>query len=242
MSDNKENQGNVNPQEEMTADQSGDQAKKKSANPFVNPFFAKKEEAAEESAQQQAQESDVAQEETAKKAKEKPAKGKDSKDVAKIKAELEKVNNQYVRLAADFDNYRKRTDQEKQEIFKHSTTAAIKELLPALDNLDRAYLAFQTMDDPEKLKDSFNALYRSMQESIAKLKVEKIKTAGEIFDPNFHEAVMQEETTEYPDCAIMMELQPGYITGGKVIRAAMVKVASNPEGSGGQSCGCSSEE
>lgn len=141
--------------------------------------------------------------------------------------ELETLKSQYIRLAADFDNFRKRQEQEKQELLKYGAYDAAQKLLPVFDSFDRAYMSFKTLDDPEKLKESFDVLFRQLQEGIAKLNINKIKTTGEIFDPNYHEAVMQEETTEYPDNGIMMELQCGYMLGEKVIRPAMVKVASN---------------
>lgn len=142
--------------------------------------------------------------------------------------ELETLKSQYIRLAADFDNFRKRQDQEKQELLKYGAYDTAQKLLPVLDSFDRAYMSFKTLDDPEKLKDSFEVLFRQLHEGISKINITKIKTSGEIFDPNYHEAVMQEETTEYPDNGIMMELQCGYMLGEKVIRPAMVKVASNP--------------
>ncbi|MEW5822336.1 MAG: nucleotide exchange factor GrpE [Cyanobacteriota bacterium] len=147
-----------------------------------------------------------------------------------LKNELETLNNQYVRLAADFDNFRKRQSQERQDLSKLITADVIENFLPSFDSLDKAYISFKELDDVEKLKESFNVLYRQMQESMIKVKVVKIKTAGELFDPNYHEAVMQEETTEYPDNVIMLELQPGYMVDDKVIRPSMVKVASNPDG------------
>jgi molecular chaperone GrpE len=144
--------------------------------------------------------------------------------------EHETLKNQYVRLAADFDNYRKRQDQVKQELYNSGAADVITALIPVLDTLDRAYLSFKTLDDSEKLKESFDVLYRQMQDSLTKMQVSKIKTAGELFDPNFHQAVMQEETTEFEDNTISAELQCGYILNDRVLRAAMVKVASNPEG------------
>ena len=73
-------------------------------------------------------------------------------------------------------------------------------------------------------------IYKQMQGSLTRMQVSKIKTAGELFDPNYHEAVMQEETTEYPDSVIMMELQSGYLVKDRVVRPSMVKVASNASG------------
>ena len=96
-----------------------------------------------------------------------------------------------------------------------------------LDSCDRAYAAFKDIDDAAKLKESFEVLYRQVQDCITKLDVTKVKTAGELFDPNYHEAVMREETDEHPDNLILTELQCGYMLKEKVLRPAMVKVASN---------------
>ena len=152
------------------------------------------------------------------------------KEKQKLLDDLEKLNSQYVRLAADFDNYRKRQDQERQDLIKYNSASIIKELLPALDAFDKAFDSFKEMDDVGKLKESFNIIYRQMQESLVRMQGSKIKTAGEFFDPNYHEAVMQEETSEYADNTIVMELQSGYIVKDRVVRPSMVKVASNPSG------------
>ncbi|MGD9580001.1 MAG: nucleotide exchange factor GrpE [Vampirovibrionia bacterium] len=191
-----------------------------------NPFYSKKEDIPEA----------VPQNESVNVAEDVEAQAdqvvKESNDAEKKKLveELEKLNSQYVRLAADFDNYRKRQDQERQDLVKYSSASLIKDLLPALDSFDKAFESFKDMDDPEKFKESFNVIYRQMQESLSRMQVSKIKTAGELFDPNFHEAVMQEETTEFPDNAIMMELQCGYMVKDRVVRPSMVKVASNSSG------------
>lgn len=152
---------------------------------------------------------------------------KTKEELARSREELDTLKNQYVRLAADFDNYRKRQAQERQDIAKRAGQEFVSGLLPVFDSFDRAYLSFKNLDDPEKLKESFDVLHRQMYENLAKLNVTKIKTAGEFFDPNYHEGVMREETTEYTDNQIMQELQCGYMVGDKVVRAAMVKVASN---------------
>lgn len=149
------------------------------------------------------------------------------KEKQQLTDEIETLKNQYIRLAADFDNFRKRQLQEKQDMFKSGTCETIKTFLPIIDSFDRAYVSFKTLDDLEKLKESFNVLYRQIQDSLNKLQVTKIKTVGESFDPNFHEAVMREETSEYKDSDIIMELQCGYMLEDKVVRPSMVKVATN---------------
>lgn len=156
------------------------------------------------------------------------------KENEELKKEFESLKSQYLRLAADFDNFRKRQIQEKQDLVKYSAADTVKAMIPVLDNLDRAYASFQTLEDVDKLKESFNVLYRQMQETLNKLEVIKIKTVGEMFDPNYHEAIMQEETTEHPDNSIVMELQCGYMLDDRVLRPSMVKVASNKSSCGTQ--------
>lgn len=192
---------------------------------FSNPFINKKEDVPPEKRNEDLQEQ-ISDE----------SDGIDYKSVAakleeenqKVLAEYEILKNQYVRLAADFDNFRKRQSSEKQEFYKSGAADIVKLMLPVVDTLDRAYLSFKSLDDPEKLKESFEVMYRQVQDGLVKMKVEKIKTAGEVFDPVYHQAVMQEETTEFPDNVISAELQCGYILEDKVIRPSMVKVASNP--------------
>ena len=152
------------------------------------------------------------------------------KEKEKLSVEFENLKSQYLRLAADFDNYRKRQDQERQDLIKSVSCDTIRNLLPALDSFDKAFVSFKELDDSAKLKESFNILYRQMYEALSKMEVVKVKTAGEQFDPNYHEAIMQEETNEYPDNTIVMELQCGYMVKDKLVRPAMVKVASNPSG------------
>jgi molecular chaperone GrpE len=146
----------------------------------------------------------------------------------KLEEELETLKSQYIRLAADFDNFRKRQSSETSECFKSGSIEVLKNIIPVLDSFERAYTSFKTIDDPEKLKESFNVLYRQMQDGVSKMQLVKIKTQGELFDPNYHQAVMQEENSEYYDNAIIAELQHGYMLGDRVIRPSMVKVASNP--------------
>lgn len=148
----------------------------------------------------------------------------------RLSSELETLKNQYVRLAADFDNFRKRQSSEKKEFYNSGAADIVKLLLPVVDSLDRAYVSFKDMENPEQFKESFDIMYRQVQDGLAKMKVTKIKTAGEEFDPVYHQAIMQEETTEFPDNVISDELQCGYMLEDKVIRPSMVKVASNPSG------------
>lgn len=144
---------------------------------------------------------------------------------AKLKNDLDKLNNQYLRLAADFDNYRKRQVQEREALLKFGAEECMKKVLEVVDNFDRAINMVEKIDNIEKMKETFFVLGKQLNDSMAKLGLEQIKSVGEKFDPNLHEAVMQTPTNEYPEETIINELQKGYKLGEKVLRPAMVSVA-----------------
>ena len=144
----------------------------------------------------------------------------------KLQEEYDRLNQQYIRLAADFDNYRKRQEQERENLIRYGTENAVKGLLEVLDNFERGHKALENVEDCEKVKESFNLVHKQVCETLAKLGLEEIKATGEEFDPNFHEAVMQTPTNEHPENTIITELQKGYKLGDKVLRPALVNVAT----------------
>lgn len=150
---------------------------------------------------------------------------KAEEELKKTKEAYETLNNQYLRLAADFDNYRKRQESERENLIKFGTELALKKMIELADNFDRAEKAMEKIEDCEKAKESFNILDKQFREALTKLGLEQIKTEGEKFDPNLHEAVMQVPTDEQPEETIMQEMQKGYKFGDKVLRASMVSVA-----------------
>lgn len=141
------------------------------------------------------------------------------------KSELEELKNQYIRLAADFDNYRKRQEQERAELLKYGAVNTLAKIIPAIDNLERAKKSIKDMDDPQKIKESFDIVEKQIMDALNKIGVKKICTVGEKFNPELHEAVMQTPTSEYEDHSIIEEMQSGYTLEGKVLRAALVNVA-----------------
>ncbi len=143
----------------------------------------------------------------------------------KIKQDYENLNNQYLRLAADFDNYRKRQAQEREDLLKYGAQECMKKVIEVVDNFDRASEVVNKIDDVEKMKETFFVLNKQLMDSLTKLGLEQIKSVGEKFDPNIHEAVMQTQSEEYPEETIIKELQKGYKLGDKVLRPAMVEVA-----------------
>lgn len=140
----------------------------------------------------------------------------------------EMLNNQYIRLAADFDNFRKRQEAERESLLKYGAENTVKKLIEVIDNFDRGIKAIETVDDCEKVKECYLLAYKNFNEVLAKIGLEVIPAEGEIFDPNLHEAVMQTPTEEKPENTIITELQKGYKLGDKVLRASLVNVATAP--------------
>ena len=146
-------------------------------------------------------------------------------EVNPLQEKYDKLNNQYIRLAADFDNYRKRHEQEKEALLKYGAEKTLKKMIEVLDNFERGLKAIETVDDSEKLKECYNLAYKNFIDVLTKSGLETIKAEGEKFDPNFHEAVMQTPTSEKPEHTIIAELQKGYKLGDKVLRPTLVNVA-----------------
>ena len=146
---------------------------------------------------------------------------------SELQKKYDALNQQYVRLAADFDNYRKRQEHEREELLKFGTDNALKKMIEVLDNFERGQKALENVEDCEKVKESFNLVHKQVVDALTKLGLEPIETEGKEFDPNFHDAVMQTPTSEKPEHTIINELQKGYKMGDKVLRPALVNVATS---------------
>ncbi len=146
-------------------------------------------------------------------------------DVNPLQEKYDNLNNQYIRLAADFDNYRKRHEQEKEALLKYGAEKTLQKMIEVLDNFERGLKAIETVDDCEKVKECYNLAYKNFTDVLTKAGLETIKAEGEEFDPNFHEAVMQTPTSDKPEHTIVAELQKGYKLGDKVLRPTLVNVA-----------------
>ena len=142
-----------------------------------------------------------------------------------IKEEYDKLNSQYIRLAADFDNYRKRQAQEREQLLKYGLEEALKKMILVIDNFDRAKKSLTDCEDYTKYKEAFELLEKQVIDELSKLGMEKIDAEGKEFNPTLHEAVMQTPSNEHPDHTIIQELQKGYKLGDKILRPAMVNVA-----------------
>jgi len=146
-------------------------------------------------------------------------------ELEKLKADYDTLNNQYIRLAADFDNYRKRQAQERESLLKYGAENTMKKLLEVLDNFERGKKAVENIDDCQKVKESYELVCKQMYDTLQKLGLEFIETEGKEFDPNLHEAVMQTPSSDVPEHTIIAELQRGYKLEDRVLRPALVNVA-----------------
>ncbi len=154
----------------------------------------------------------------------KEKKAKKESELEKVKAELESKNDLLLRTAAEFDNYKKRTDRERAGIAEFAKANVIKELLPILDNIDRA-AALEDKTSPDYIK-GIEMIVKQFETLGDKLGIKEVAKVGDTFDPNCHEAVMHIEDETLGENVIAEVLQKGFKIGDTVIRPAMVKVAN----------------
>jgi molecular chaperone GrpE len=139
-------------------------------------------------------------------------------------AELAKA--QYARLVADFENFRRRTAKEQENLEVQAKKNVITDLLPVVDNFERARTQLKPETEGEKaIHSSYQGVYKTLVESLKKLGVSAMRPEGKEFDPNFHEAMLREATDEYPEGTVIEQLMRGYVLGDTILRHAMVKVA-----------------
>ncbi len=153
-----------------------------------------------------------------------------SQQIETLKSQLEDRSTQYMRIAADFENYRKRTAKEKEELDLQVKRNTITELLPIVDNFERARAHLKPQGEGEMtIHKSYQGVYKQLVDCLKRLGVAPMRPEGQEFDPNLHEAVMREPTDEYPEGTVLEELVRGYYFGERVLRHAMVKVAAPRE-------------
>ncbi len=139
-------------------------------------------------------------------------------------AELENLRQQLLRVHADFDNFRKRTRQEKEDLQKFATKKLLSELLPVVDNFERALSSLTGASSVDEIKTGLEMVQRQMLQTLQQNGVEVMDTLNKPFDPNLHDAVMQEPADGKEAGIITEVMQKGYMLHGKVLRPAMVKV------------------
>jgi molecular chaperone GrpE len=158
-------------------------------------------------------------------------------EIQALTSQLEEVTHQrddfkgqYVRIAADFDNFRKRNSKEKEDIEIRTKCSTITELLGVVDNFERARTQIKPLNDGElNIHKSYQGVYKQLVESLKRIGVSPMRPEGQPFDPNLHEAVMRQPTEDHPEGTVIEELQRGYFLGDRILRHSLVKVAAPVE-------------
>ena len=150
-----------------------------------------------------------------------------------IKAQAAKADeywNQLLRTAADLDNYKKRAAREKQEAIKHANESLLGKLIPVLDNFEMALAAASSTnaESADSLQQGVSMIQQQLKQALADASLEEINATGQPFDPNYHEAVSQQESTEVPEGHVLQQLRKGYKLRERLLRPATVIVAKAP--------------
>jgi molecular chaperone GrpE len=151
--------------------------------------------------------------------------------LAEARAERDRSHDLWIRARADFENFRKRVERERAEERSQAGAGIVRDILPVLDNLDRA-LANAPAGDP--FREGVALIHRQLRDALTRAGLEPIEAVGETFDPVFHEAVVTERTARFEANRVLEEVQRGYLFRGRVLRPALVKVAVSPAEQAGQ--------
>jgi molecular chaperone GrpE len=149
--------------------------------------------------------------------------------LAEARAETARMKEQWVRTAADFDNFRKRTRKELDDQRKAGREELLKEFLPVFDNLERAVQSATRATEVKGVAEGLQMVLRQYTDTLARGGITKVPSVGAMFDPAHHEAIQQVETNDHPPGTVVAEVQPGYLQGERLVRAAMVVVAKPPQ-------------
>jgi molecular chaperone GrpE len=155
-------------------------------------------------------------------------------ELEKLQADVEAAKDRMLRTAAEFENYKKRAEREKNEFMKYIATEFVMDLLPIMDNLERAINVADQKETEntsaggqgsESFREGIKLIYKQLQDVLTKRGVTPIEAVGKPFDPNIHEAVMQAPSDRYPENVVSEEFQKGYMLHDRVIKASMVSVS-----------------
>lgn len=141
-----------------------------------------------------------------------------------LEQKLEETTNRVLRMQADYDNFRRRTQKEKESAAKYRSQSLAEKLIPALDNFERGMMIDAQSEETKSLLQGMEIVYRQFKEALAEEGIEPIESVGQPFDPHLHQAIMQTESDEFESNVVVEEMQKGYMLKDRVIRPAMVKV------------------
>ena len=164
----------------------------------------------------------TSEEDTTEESKEEEAKAEESSD-----DKVNELNDRYMRLMAEFENFRKRTDKEKEMMFETGAKSVIEKILPVVDNFERALEMAKPEEgaEPDPFMDGIDKIYKQLMTEFDNIGVKPIEAVGKPFDPQFHNAVMQEEAEGVESGTVIKEMQKGYMYRDSVVRHSMVSVA-----------------
>lgn len=146
-----------------------------------------------------------------------------------LAAQVAELKERALRQAAELDNYKKRTEREKSEFFKRANQGLVKDLLPVLDNLERALAsARETPQSDQNLIQGVEMVHTELLKTLSRYGLEPVESMGQAFDPELHEAMMQQEDPEQEENTVLAEAQKGYTFEGRLLRPAMVVVSRKP--------------
>ncbi|MEO1209495.1 MAG: nucleotide exchange factor GrpE [Cyanobacteria bacterium J06638_20] len=153
-----------------------------------------------------------------------------SQEISALREQVEDRTTQFMRIAADFDNFRKRTQKEREEMELQIKCNTVIELLPVVDNFERARSQIKPQgEEGIAIHKSYQGVYKDLVDRLKRLGVAQMRSEGQDFDPNYHEAVMRQPSADHAEGTVIEELVRGYTLGERVLRHAMVKVAAPPE-------------
>jgi len=145
---------------------------------------------------------------------------------ASNEAKLNELNDKYLRLYSDFDNFRKRSQKEKADLLKWASEDLMKSILPVMDDFERGLKSFQGASDIQSLKEGVEIIYNKMKRILEQKGLASMTSSGEVFNPDLHEAITQVPGPDELKGKVIDEVEKGYLLGGKVIRYAKVEVGS----------------
>ena len=147
-----------------------------------------------------------------------------------LTAEKAALYDKLLRRQAEFENYRKRVERERAELYQHGRDDVLLQFLPVVDNFERALSSLETSEgDAEALRHGVELIHKQFKDALAKFGLEAVEAVGQTFDPHVHEAVTMEATDKHKENTVIQEFQRGYKIGDRLLRPAKVKVASSPE-------------
>nr|WP_232229178.1 nucleotide exchange factor GrpE [Paenibacillus zanthoxyli] len=149
----------------------------------------------------------------------------DSDEIKRLQELADEYQGRVLRVQADYDNFRRRTLKEKEELAQYATSKLVTELLPVLDNFERALATAPTGSDGDAFAKGVNMIFRQLEGVLKSEGLTPMEAVGQPFNPEFHQAIMQVESEEYEEGIVTEEVQKGYLLKNKVLRPAMVKVS-----------------